>query len=53
LTAGTQVPVGSENNYVTDTFDQPTPIQGTFSGYWGRERAGPGYGSPGLTLFRF
>jgi hypothetical protein len=55
LTAGTQVPVGSYNGYVYGTFNQPTPIEGTFTGLHGRERiedqfANPG---PGLTLFRF
>jgi hypothetical protein len=56
LTAGTQVPVGSVGNgYVYDTFNQPTPIEGTFSGMRGRERLTDqfGNGSPGLTLFRF
>jgi hypothetical protein len=56
LTAGTQVPVGSAGNgYVYDTFDQPTPIEGTFSGMRGRERLTDqfGNGAPGLTLFKF
>ena len=56
LTAGTQVPVGSEGNgYVYDTFNQPTPIEGTFSGMRGRERLTDQFGNPGpgLTLFRF
>src|SRR5579863_9315549 len=39
LTAGTQVPVGSVGNgYVYDTFNQPAPIEGTFTGLHGRER---------------
>jgi hypothetical protein len=56
LSAGTQVPVGTVGNgYVYDTFNQPTPIEGTFTGLRGRTRiedqfANPG---PGLTLFRF
>jgi hypothetical protein len=56
LTAGTQVPVGSVGNgYVYDTFNQPTPIEGTFSGMRGRERLTDQFGNsgPGLTLFRF
>jgi hypothetical protein len=56
LTAGTQVPVGTVGNgYVYDTFNQPTPIEGTFSGMRGRERLTDQFGnaSPGLTLFRF
>ena len=39
------------NNYVTSTFDQPSPIEGTFAGYRGRERLQ--YADPGLPLFRF
>lgn len=56
LTAGTQVPVGSVGNgYVYDTFNQPSPIQGTFVGMRGRERITDQFGNPGpgLTLFRF
>jgi hypothetical protein len=56
LTAGTQVPVGSVGNgYVYDTFNQPTPIEGTFSGMRGRERLTDQFGNagPGLTLFKF
>ena len=56
LTGGTQAPVGTVGNgYVYDTFDQPTPIEGTFSGMRGRERLRDwsGYDSPGLTLFKF
>ena len=56
LTAGTRVPVGSVGNgYVYDTFNQATPIQGTFSGLHGRERIEDQFGNPGpgLTLFRF
>jgi hypothetical protein len=56
LTAGTQVPVGSVGNgYVYDTFNQPTPIQGTFMGMRGQERLTDRFGNagPGLTLFRF
>ncbi len=56
LTAGTQVPVGSTGNgYVYDTFNQPTPISGTFMGMRGQERLTDRFGNagPGLTLFRF
>jgi len=56
LTAGTQVPVGTVGNgYVYSTFNQPTPIEGTFMGMRGRERITDplGNAAPGLTLFRF
>jgi hypothetical protein len=52
LTAGTQAPVGTVGNgYVYSTFNQPTPIEGTFMGMRGRERLTDP--APGLTLFRF
>jgi hypothetical protein len=52
LTLGTQAPVGSVGNgYVYSTFNQPTPIEGTFMGMRGRERLTEP--EPGLTLFRF
>ncbi len=56
LTAGTQVPVGTVGNgYVYDTFAQPTPIEGTFSGMRGRERLTDQFGNaaPGWVLFKF
>jgi len=56
LTAGTQAPVGTVGNgYVYSTFNQPTPIEGTFMGMRGRERLIDPLGNvgPGLTLFRF
>jgi hypothetical protein len=56
LTLGTQAPVGTVGNgYVYSTFNQPTPIEGTFQGMRGRERITDplGNASPGLTLFRF
>ncbi len=56
LTAGTQVPVGTVGNgYVYDTFNQPTPISGTFMGMRGQERLTDRFGNtgPGLALFRF
>jgi hypothetical protein len=52
LTLGTQAPVGTVGNgYVYSTFNQPTPIEGTFTGMRGRERLSDP--APGLTLFRF
>jgi hypothetical protein len=56
LTLGTQAPVGTVGNgYVYSTFNQPTPIEGTFQGMRGRERITDplGNASPGFTLFRF
>ena len=44
--------VTSTNNYVIDTFDQPTPVEGTFAGMRGREVLGR-YDNPGFPLFRF
>jgi hypothetical protein len=51
LTLGPGASVGSANNYVTSTFDQPSTVEGTFAGFRGRERLQ--YASPGLPLFRF
>jgi hypothetical protein len=52
LTLGTQAPVGTVGNgYVYSTFNQPSPIEGTFMGMRGRERLTDP--APGLTLFRF
>ena len=56
LTAGTQAPVGTVGNgYVYDTFNQPTPIEGTFTGMRGRERLTDQFGNaaPGWVLFKF
>jgi hypothetical protein len=53
LTLGSEAPVGSGNDYVTSTFDPPSPVEGTFSGYRGRERLVPRFGVPGAPLFRF
>jgi len=56
LTAGTQVPVGTVGNgYVYDTFAQPTPNEGTFTGMRGRERITDQFGNaaPGWLLFKF
>jgi hypothetical protein len=53
LTLGPNASVGSGNGYVLDTFDQPSPAQGTFVGFRGRERVVNQYGVPGAALFRF
>lgn len=53
LTLGNGASAGRGNNYVTSTFDQPSAIEGTFSGYRGRERLTNQYGVPGATLFQF
>ncbi len=54
LTLGTGATVGQYNGYVLDTFSQPTPIEGTFTGMRGRERlAGNRFDGPGIPLFRF
>jgi hypothetical protein len=53
LTLGTKTEVGAGNNYVLDTFNQSSPIEGTFAGYRGRQRVIDQYGVPGVPLFRF
>jgi hypothetical protein len=54
LTLGTGANVGEYNGYVVDTFNQPTPIDGTFTGMRGRERLdGNRFDGPGIPLFRF
>ena len=55
LTLGGSAEVGSHNGYVYDTFNQATPIEGTFTGLRGRERITDQFGNPGpgITLFRF
>ena len=53
LTLGTGASVGTGNNYVTSTFDQPSPIEGTMQGWRGRERVIQQYGVPGTPLFTF
>jgi len=40
-------------NYAAETFNQPSPVQGTFTGYRGRERLIDQYGVPSAPLFRF
>ena len=44
--------VTSSNNYVLDTFNQPTPIDGTFVGLQGRLRVNQAV-IPDTPLFRF
>ena len=55
LTLGTQEPVGYGNNYVTDTFDQPSPIANTNAGSRGRMGLADDnrFDGPGIPLFRF
>jgi hypothetical protein len=53
LTLGSGASVNTGNNYVTSTFDQPSTVEGTFSGYRGRERLVNQYGVPGAPLFQF
>ena len=55
LTLGPNAGVGYGNNYVTDTFAQPSPIQGTFAGSRGREALGDDnrFDGPGIPEFRF
>jgi hypothetical protein len=54
LTLGPNADVGYGNNYVTDTFSQPTPIEGTFAGSRGREALGDTrFNGAGIPLFRF
>jgi hypothetical protein len=53
LTLGAGAPVGTGNNYVTSTFDQPSPIEGTTQGWRGQERIIQRYGVPGTPLFTF
>ncbi|MBV9289323.1 MAG: hypothetical protein JO288_16160, partial [Hyphomicrobiales bacterium] len=52
-TLGGGAEVGHDNSYVTSTFDQPSPVEGTFAGYRGRERVIDQFGVPGVPLFRF
>ena len=40
-------------NYAAETFDQASPVQGTFTGYRGQERLIDQYGVPSAPLFRF
>jgi hypothetical protein len=54
LTLGPNAGVGYANNYVTDTFAQSSPIEGTFAGMRGRERLDANrFDGPGVPLFRF
>jgi hypothetical protein len=56
LTTGTGVDPGSRvgNGYVLDTFNQPVPTEGTFTGMRGQERLlSNRFDGPGIPLFRF
>ncbi len=54
LTLGSDAGVGAGNNYVTGTFNQPSPVEGTFSGYRGRERLDANrFNGAAVPLFRF
>ncbi len=54
LTLGPDAGVGAGNSYVTDTFNQPSPVEGTFSGFRGRERLDANrFNGPVVPLFRF
>ena len=56
LTAGTGVDPGVRvgNGYVLDTFNQPVPTEGTFTGMRGQERLlGNRFDGPGVPLLRF
>jgi len=50
--SGDNARVGSGASYVTSTFDQPSPVEGTVSGYRGRERLTNQYDA-GAPLLRF
>ncbi len=52
LTLGNDASVGTGNNYVTSTFDQPSPVEGTFQGYRGRGRIYPQFDVPGVPQFK-
>jgi hypothetical protein len=54
LTLGPGADLGPTNNYVTSTFNAPSPIEGTFIGVRGRERLDANrFDGPGVPLFRF
>jgi hypothetical protein len=55
LTLGTGAPEGTGNNYVTSTFDQPPPIDNTFTGSRGRMGLSNDnrFDGPGIPLIRF
>jgi len=55
LTLGPGANIGPTNNYVQDTFNQPSPIAGTFAGSRGREALGDDnrFDGPSVPLFRF
>ena len=53
LTLGGGAEIGHDNSYVTSTFNQPSPVEGTMMGYRGRERLIDQFGVAGAPLFRF
>ena len=53
LTLGPDARSRAGTSYATETFDQPSPVQGTFTGYRGREQLIDRFGGGGATLFSF
>jgi len=53
LTLGPDARSRPGNSYATETFDQPSPVQGTFTGMRGREQLIDRFGGGGATLFSF
>ena len=53
LTLGPDANSRAASSYATDTFDQASPIQGTFTGMRGREQLIDRFGAGGATLFNF
>ena len=54
LTLGPGARAGSGHDYMTETLDQPSAVEGTFAGYRGRERLDSSrFSGPGLPLFKF
>ena len=53
LTLGQEGSTGGAGNYATSTFNQPSTVEGTMSGYRGRSRVNSQYGAPGAPLINF
>ncbi len=53
LTLGQDGSTGSASNYATGAFNQPSAVEGTMSGYRGRNRVDSQYGAPGAPLLNF
>ncbi len=53
LTLGEGGSTGSAGNYATGAFNQPSAVEGTMSGYRGRNRVDSQYGAPGAPLLNF